>query len=155
MNRDKFLTRIIFIRSPEQVKLARSILDNLPVNEEFPIQVKFSEPDKQRVLSQQQLMFAGPLKDISEQVWTEGRRYSADVWHEYFKELFLPEEFEESITLAGYVKWEILPNGRRALIGSTQQLTTKGFGQYLDEIYAYGASEWGVKFNIKGEKNEI
>ncbi|MDE3023698.1 MAG: recombination protein NinB [Pseudomonadota bacterium] len=146
MTRDKFLTRTILLRTSEQVKLCHRVLDNLPLDSDHPLQVRFSEQQKIRTPDQNSLMWSGALSDISEQGWVEGKRYSAEVWHYQFKLWFLPEEFEDNLTKEGYRKWDISPNGDRVLIGSTTQLTTRGMSDYLEQIYAYGTQELGVKF---------
>jgi hypothetical protein len=62
---------------------------------------------------------------------------------------FLPEDNDleiEDLAKSGYQKWAIDPMGNKVLIGSTTQLTKKGFSQYLEQIHAYGAS-LGVMFS--------
>ena len=63
---------------------------------------------------------------------------------------FLPEEFEEGITKEGYRKWDYTSSGDRFLVGSTTDLTVKGFAIYLQQVEAFGAN-LGVMFNIKGD----
>ncbi len=105
------------------------------------------EEVKGRKLDQNALMWVGPLKDIAEQCWIDGRSYSADIWHEYFKEQFLPEEFDQELCKnEQYRKWDESPGGRRLLVGSSTDLTIKGFAQYLDQIHAFGGS-MGVEFH--------
>ncbi|MDE3023570.1 MAG: recombination protein NinB [Pseudomonadota bacterium] len=149
MSRDIFLTRTILLRSLDQVKVCHRILDNLPVDPDHPLQVKFSEQQKIRTPDQNALMWSGPLRDISEQGWVNGQTFSADAWHYQFKVWFLPEEAEEGITKEGYRKWDISPRGERILVGSTTDLLTKGFSNYLEQVYAYGAGELGVRFSTK------
>lgn len=80
-----------------------------------------------------------------------GRRtYDKEVWHEYFKREFLPEQSDGELTKEGYLKWAFLPNGDRVLKGSTTDLTVKGFARYLEQVYAFGAQH-GVQF---GERDE-
>ena len=104
------------------------------------------EHKRSRTKEQNELMWAGPLKDIETQVFFEGRMFERKVWHEQFKEWFLPEQFDPELTKAGYVKWQMMPNGRMQLVGSTTELTVKGFSDYLEQIYAFGA-ERGVEFH--------
>jgi hypothetical protein len=40
-----------------------------------------------------------------------------------------------------------MPSGERVLIGSTTQLTVRGFAQYLTRVEAYGAQELSVEFH--------
>jgi len=37
-------------------------------------------------------MWAGLYKDLAEQAWMDGKQYSQEVWHEYCKQQFLPED---------------------------------------------------------------
>lgn len=104
------------------------------------------EHKEKRSNEQQGLMWIR-LGEIAEQAWLEGRRYDDKVWHEYFKEQFLPEEDGPSKSARnGYKKWEYLPNGKRVCVGSTTQLTTSGMADYQTQIEAYGAS-LGVQFS--------
>jgi hypothetical protein len=96
-------------------------------------------------------MWAGPLKDIERDAWFRGRQYRAEIWHEHFKEVFLPDEtdpdFDPSHVVDGYRKWDMNPwNGNRQLVGSTTQLTDKGMRIYLLQIEAEAATEYGVTF---------
>mgnify|MGYP000658249821 CR=1 FL=1 len=66
---------------------------------------------------------------------------------EYFKKEYLPEEFNPDLCKEGYQKWDYDPSGDRVCVGSTTELTVKGFSQYLEQIYAFGA-EQGVRFGV-------
>lgn len=88
------------------------------------------------------------LAEISEQAWLGGRQYSPEIWAEYMKAQYLPEQYEEGITLDGYEKYAILPDGSRSVIGSTTKLTTKGFAEYLTQVEVFGA-ELGVQFSAR------
>ena len=139
------------IRLVGEVQRAAAIarIANLPVDPVKPIEVVFREEKKARTLDANARMWAGTLKDISEQAWVGGRQFSAETWHEFFKREFLPEDIDPSIDVLvkdGYRKWDVDPKGQRVLIGSTTQLTVKGFCRYLEQIECYGA-ELGVMFS--------
>lgn len=71
---------------------------------------------------------------IAEQVWLDGRRFSADMWHEYFKQQFIGCDER------------VLPNGEIQKIGlSTTQLNTQQMADYQTRIEAW-AAEQGVIF---------
>lgn len=108
--------------------------------------VEIKKHVKQRNHEQNSLQWAGMLADYSMQVVVDGRQYTAKVWHEHLKELHLPEQYEEGITLKNYVKWQEMPDGKLRLIGSTKQLTTKGFSEYMERCHAYGAQELEIRF---------
>lgn len=147
MTRQKFTTRTIYLVGQQQVQTALALLPNLPIDAKNPLEIVIREKMKIRKPDQSALMFAGPLKDISEQAYVNGRSYSVDCWHEYMKKEYLPEEAEEGITKDGYVKWDVGPKGDRVLVGSTTQLTVKGFAIYLEQVIAFGAN-LGVEFSV-------
>jgi len=145
MKREKYPTRKIYLRGPVQVMTLQAVLQGIPLDPDRPVVVTIGEEVKKRNLSQNALMWVGPLKDISEQVYMNNRTYSDEVWAEYFKRQFLPEVANDH-TVAEYVKWQELPSGERILVGSTTQLTERGFAEYLEQVYAFGAQH-GVEFH--------
>lgn len=144
--REKFPTRKILLRSETQRATALAALANAPLDPDRPIEFLLREEVKSRKPDQNAAMWAGPLKDIEEQAYVHGRTYSRQVWHEYFKEKFLPEHFDPELCKEGYRKWDAMPDGRFILVGSTTQLTVKGFRDYLRQVEAYAATELGVVF---------
>ena len=144
--RQYFDKRVILLRGEEQRQRALALIANLPVDAEKPLQLVVDEYKPPRKPDQNALMWAGPLRDISEQAWLEGRKFSAEAWHELLKQELLPEEFDPELCREGYQKWTITPRGDRVLIGTTTKLTVKGFAQYLESLYAFGAS-LGVQFH--------
>lgn len=145
MKREKFPTRKILLVGATQRTTAMTVLASCPLDPDRPIEVIIREEVRLRKMSQNDLMWAGPLKDIAEQAYVGGRTYSDEVWHELFKKEYLPEEFDPELTKEGYRKWDTDPKGNRILVGSTTELTVKGFSQYLEQVLAYG-SGLGVMF---------
>lgn len=149
--RSKYQTRTILLTGQMQVETCLQAIKNAPIDPIKSIEVAIREQVKTRKLTQNNLLWAGALNDIANQAWVNGRQFSADVWHEFMKRQFLPEEHIEGITKEGYRKWDYDPNGERILIGSTTQLTTGGFSDYLEQVYSYGAN-LGVLFTAsRGE----
>lgn len=147
MTRAKFVQRKILLRTQEQVKRAVAALRNAPLDELKPLEFLLREEVKTRKLDQNALLWVGPLKDISEQVWVGQRQYSEEIWHQHLKELFLPEEYDaELCRREDYRKWDFGPDGSRILVGSTTDLTIKGFAQHLDQVHAFGGQH-GVEFH--------
>ena len=133
-----------------QRQAAHARLDNMPIDAEAPIEVVFREEQKVRKMSANDRMWAGPLKDIEQQAFLNGRQFKAEVWHEYFKAEYLPEDDAPELpTLArdGYRKWDTGPAGNRVLVGSTTQLLKRGFALYMLQVEAFGAS-LGVQFSV-------
>jgi len=143
--RAKYATRPFLVSSELVRETLLNAIRNLPIDAEKPLQVLIREEVKVRKLDQQALLFAGPMRDISEQAWFEGRQHSVEVLHAYLKRELLPEDFDPELCVEGYIKWEIDPGGNRVLVGSTKQLTVKGYSLYLEGVFAFGAS-MGVEF---------
>ena len=72
--------------------------------------------------------------EIADNVWIDGRKYEAKVWHEYFKTEYLG--FDDLT----------LPNGKTVIIPlSTTKLNTKQMTEYQTKIELFGSShgiEW-------------
>ena len=147
MTRQKYPRRSFLIQSPQVLERAMLVLRNIPIDPGKPLQVTISEEVKVRKLDQNALMWAGPLKDIAAQVYLDGRTYKPELWHEYFKKTYLPERYDPELCKEGYEKWNYDPSGDRVCVGSTTELTVKGFAQYLEQIYAFGIGQ-GVQFGV-------
>lgn len=150
MTRQKYPTRTIYLVGEAQKQTAQALIENAPLDAERPLEIVIREKQRTRSLDHNARMWAGPLRDIAEQAFVAGRSYNADTWHEHFKREFLPEEFNEELTREGYRKWDFTPTGERVLVGSTTQLTPKGFAQYLEQVIAFGAG-LGVMFSAGRE----
>lgn len=111
------------------------------------MQVEIKKYVKKRSGGQNSFQWVGMLADFSEQGVIDGRIFSVKVWHDYLKELFLPDRHEEGITLKGYVKWQAMPDGSMRCVGSTTKLTTKGFSEYMERCYSYGSQELEIRFS--------
>src|SRR3990167_3483187 len=77
--------RWYLLRAESQRNITRCLVDSLPCDADHPIEVVVREPVKARGLDANARMWVGPLKDIAEQCYVNGRTYSAEVWHEHFK----------------------------------------------------------------------
>lgn len=138
---------VIKLVGKPQVDRLKQIAENLPVGQE--IECVFRKEQKVRGMDANARMWVGPLKDIADQAWVNGRQFSAEVWHEHFKRQYLPEDNDPEIHLLakdGYRKWDIDPAGNRVLIGSTTQLLKRGFAIYIQQMEADGA-QMGVMFH--------
>lgn len=146
-----FLQRVFLLRNERIVQNLMALLPQLPLDEEKPLEVIIREEKPHRRQTLNAAMWAGPLADIERDGWYGGRQYRAEVWHEHFKELFLPDpadpEFDTAEVVDGYQKWEVDPwSDRRVLVGTTTQLTDRGMRLYLQKMEAHAAQEYGVTF---------
>jgi len=150
--RQPFQQRTFRLADREIVRRLVALIDNLPVDAARPLEVVIREEKRKRTIDQNALMWSGPLRDIAEQAWVQGRQYSAEVWNEHFKRELLPDQdradCDDSHIKDGYRKWSTTPGGICVLVGSTTGLTVRGMASYLEQVYAYGAS-LGVQFQEK------
>lgn len=70
------------------------------------------------------------LNEIASNAWINGRQFSSEAWHEFFKTRFI-----------GY---EETPDGRQIGI-STTTLSIAEFGDYMTRIEVYSADELGIE----------
>lgn len=145
--RNQYPTRKILIRTDALRDSAIAALRNAPIDIDSPLEFLLREEVKARKPDQNSLMWAGPLRDIEQQGYIDGRTFKADIWHEHFKREYLPEEFDPEQCKEGYRKWDYTPKGERVLIGSTTDLTVRGFARYLKQVEAYAQGELGVQLH--------
>jgi hypothetical protein len=126
---------------------ASAMLHNVPCD--GSIEVIIQEYKKPRSSQQNAKQWADVLATIADQAWIEGRQYPVEVWHEFLKAKFLPESHLQGETSDKYKKYIELPDGSIKMVGSTTQLTTKGFSNYMENITAYAAVELGVQFRTR------
>jgi hypothetical protein len=138
-------TFIIKAGDSKQVALAIEAIRWLPVETDWEVTIE--KYKKKRSNGQNSLIWASLLNDFSNQVIIDGRSFSTNVWHEMLKELHLPEIPIPGETLKNYVKWFEMPDGTRRLKGSTTQLTTLGFSNYMERCFSYGAQELEIRFS--------
>lgn len=143
------MERVIFIKDENVKSAVKSLINNLPVGS---LDIVIRQHREVRTPSQNSLMWASAINDIKAQAWFSGKQFSAGVWHEYFKEQYMPENNNPELHLlikdpSNYVKWVDTPTGERRCIASTTKLTKKGFSDYIEQIYAFGA-ELGVMFRV-------
>lgn len=150
--RPKAEPRRILLSGERQREEAMKALRVAPLDAIRPLEFLIREEQKRRGLDQQALMWVGPLADIALQCCPDGQQFRPETWHEMFKRKFLPEVYDPEQCKEGYEKYVFDPSGERVLIGSTTDLTVKGFSIYLEQVFAFGAN-MGVKFSAN--PNEV
>jgi len=149
MNRPKYQTRTVRLVGAIQRETALAMLAHAPLDPDRPLELVLREAVKGRSQDQNAGLWAGPMRDIADQTWVDGLQFTAEVWAIYFKREFLPELDDPDIGILvkeGYRKWAITPKGDRVLMGSTTQLTEKGFARYRLQIEAWAANH-GVELS--------
>lgn len=125
----------------------RKALDAVKAIRSDPVMVVTIEKyTKKRSNGQNSMQWVSILGDFSMQGIINGKQFSAKIWHEHLKELFLPEEYIPGETLKNYIKWQEMPDGKLKMVGSTTKLTTLGFSNYMEKCYSFGAQELEIKF---------
>lgn len=149
--RPKYQTRAVRLVAETQREVAQAMLSNAPIDPEHPIEFLLREEVKARTLDQNAGMWSGPLRDIAEQAWVNGRQFAAEIWAEHLKQEFLPEDDDPDLVVLvkppeTYRKWALTPRGGRILTGSTTQLTERGFALYRLRVEAWASNE-GVELH--------
>lgn len=116
-------------------------------------------PDHDDITVKQRRFLHGPvLRQISEQVRVDGVRYTAEVWKEHLRRLFLPDRWE----MRKVPRWDaekgMLVPAKRAtphrVRVSTEDLSIKQYSEYIDRVLAHAATEWGVQFRFETDERE-
>ena len=123
---------------------AQKTIGDLPTD--GSMEVVIQKHVKKRTGGQNRYQWKAILGDISRQVRIDGKGFTPAVWHEHLKELFLPDEASEELTVPTYVKYQEMPDGKLKMMGSTTKLTTKGMSVYFEQLYAYAVTELDVRF---------
>ena len=93
-----------------------------------PLGVMVAEHKAKRSNPQNRLYWA-VLNEIAENGWVDGKRFSADAWHEHYKRTFIGVEE--------------LPGGGTAGI-STTTLDVDDFSAYIERVMQHAAEQLGV-----------
>jgi hypothetical protein len=95
-----------------------------------PLAVTVTQHKEKRTRDQNKRYWA-ILNEIADQAWVNGKQYSADAWHEHFKQQLIGAEE--------------LPNGGKVGISSAS-LNVEEFGIYMTKIEVYATSQLGCDF---------
>lgn len=106
-----------------------------------PVRIRAGEEEPDRTLEQNAFYWGVLLKDISEQAKVDGKRYTADAWHELGKRQFLGYAMKK-VKVAGRTRATVIRRLR-----STTDLTVRQFAKYLEELQAFAATDLGVVFS--------
>jgi len=95
----------------------------LQAPEGFIVEIK--EPNR---TYEQNALYWASLNDLSEKLFVDGKCFTPDVWHIYFKQRFLSGKFTE------------LPNKQVILLEpTTTGLSKKEFSDYVEQVFAFCA----------------
>lgn len=121
--------------------------------------VTLDEEEDSLTLRQLRFIHGPILQQISEQVVVNGVRFARDVWKQHLKDLFIPDRWE--MVKAPFVRdaktghWR--PSKRkvpRKVEKSLKSLTGRARSDFIDQVLAHAATEWGVEFVFVFEERE-
>jgi len=143
MHREKFPERKFQLRTEDVRDRIIALVRNLPLDAEHPIETVFREFVEKRNLAQNAYYWLR-LGEIADQGYFDGKRYAADVWHEYCRRNIMPNEItvKDGTVRSKFIE---VPRGEPGII-STTELEKKCFADYCTAIEAFGASI-GVMFS--------
>lgn len=100
-----------------------------------PLRLIVTADEKKRNSQQNRFYWGAVMKAICEQSWVDGRRFDKDVWHEYYARKF------------GVLEEMTLPDGEVVIKRkSTTDMSVGEFSEYLNQVQAHAAAEFGVVF---------
>ncbi|AOY90542.1 hypothetical protein BKK79_00895 [Cupriavidus sp. USMAA2-4] len=102
-----------------------------------PMRLILAAEDHDRLEIQVRHYWAAVIEPIAEQVWLEGRQYSARAWHQHMKERFLPAR--EMRMPDGSIK-QVQPSIARG------EISIAAMTEYMTKVSAYAAADLGVQF---------
>lgn len=105
------------------------------------VRILAEEAEDTRSLQQNAFYWAVLLKEIAEQASIDGKRWTAEAWHEFGKRTFLGYEIKR-IVIAGRKRKAV----SRQLRSTTKQ-SVKRMSKYLDELMAFAVTDLGVRFS--------
>lgn len=100
-----------------------------------PLRLIITGSDTKRNSVQNKRYWGFVLKAIADQAWVDGKKFGADVWHEFFARKF---GVCEDVTLPG---GEVVTKRR-----STTDMTVAEFTEYMGNVEAHAMSHLGVTF---------
>lgn len=121
--------------------------------------IELSEEGDTLTLRQLRFLHGPVFGQIAEQVFVNGRQFDKETWKRFFKERFIPDEFE--MVLLPFVidrkTGEIRPANRkvpRKKEKSLLDLKSKARSEFIDAVLAYAVTELGVAFQFTSDERE-
>jgi len=102
-----------------------------------PLRVIVTADERKRNVQQNRMYWGAILKQISEQAWVNGRKFDKDTWHEFYARKF------------GVSDEMTLPDGEVVIKRkSTTEMSVGEVSDYMNQVQASAASEFGVEFDL-------
>ena len=100
-----------------------------------PLRIIVTQSEAKRRSEQNAFYWGAVITQIAEQAWVSGRQFSKETWHEMYARMF------------GVCEDITLPNGEVVTKRlSTTEMTVSQFAEYMQQVQAHAAIEYGVFF---------
>lgn len=109
----------------------------------------FGEDTSDITVKQRGFLHAAVFPQIAQQVSIDGTRYTAKVWKEYFRAMFLGSRWE-SMRLPGQKR----ATPRKVRISTEDLPSPKAYAEYIDQVIAHATTEFGVAFEFDAQDRE-
>jgi hypothetical protein len=133
--------------------LAQSIIENGNT-----ATIRAGEDQDPISIKQRGFLHAAVFPQIAEQVTVDGVRYTAEVWKQHLKNLFLPDTWEMRRALVWDAKTGKLRAAKKAtphrIKRSTEELGIKAYSKFIDDCIDHAALNWSVVFVFKPSERE-
>lgn len=135
--------------------LARSIIENGRA-----VKVHIAEDQDPITVKQRAFLHAAVFPQIAEQVVVNGERYTAEIWKEFWRKRFLPDQWENRKAIRWDARQGRMVQAKRAtpqrVRVSTESLGIKAYSDYIDKVIDTAVLELGVVFVFKpGEREAV
>lgn len=124
-----------------------------------PVKVSLQEWEEDITARQRGFLHAAVLPQIAEQVRVNGTRYTAKVWKQFFKDLFIPDRWvmHRPPFVRDRKTGLLKPSTRSVPIKakkSTEDFGIKAYSEFIDRVIAHAVTEFGVSFVFRVDERE-
>lgn len=124
-----------------------------------PVKVALFEQENDITARQRGFLHAAVLPQIAEQVSVNGVKFTAKVWKEFFKDLFIPDKWDmHRPPFVRDRKTGLLKPSTRAVPvkreKSTEHFGVKRYSDFIDKVIAHAVTEFGVVFVFDEDERE-
>lgn len=106
------------------------------------VRIEVAEDLDPLTVKQRKFLHGPVLQQISEQVLIEGRRYARGTWKEFYRSLLLGSRFE------------VIAGRTIEIRNSTEDLSVRHYSEYIEQVLAHAATEFGVEFHFRQGERE-
>lgn len=115
------------------------------------VRATLTEDEDDITARQRGFLHAAVLPQIAEQVVSNGTRYTAKVWKDFYRENFIPDRWvmRRLPFVRDRITGELKPSTRAVPVKvdkSTEDFGVKGYSDFIDRVIAHAVTDLGVVF---------